>query len=101
MPERKYVTVCPKCGSKDVSFERNPAYAASGLLNNFKECDNCGHHGMLFPEVLRSNAGKNTVNIKGRQMVQLSFGRGYYRYLIYFGIPLALIIFLLIVLIGI
>lgn len=96
-----YITICPKCGSKNVSFEKNPAYVVTGLINQFKECENCGYHGMLFPQVPRSEVPempKNTSKLKDRELVQKSFGRGYMKYLIYVGIPFLILTLILLIL---
>jgi transcription elongation factor Elf1 len=89
-----HVFICPKCRSDDVSAEKNPAYVATGLLTQFKQCNNCGHHGQVFPEVLRSEVPKKPKSIKEikqRELVQTSFGKGYFKYVIYITIPLSII----------
>ena len=94
MAKDYYVTVCPKCGSDNVKSETNPAYAFTGLLTQFKQCMNCGHHGQFFPEDLKSKVTKTPKkreDVKGREMVQTSFGKGYFKYLIYIAIPLTLL----------
>ena len=49
--KRKFFTVCPKCGSLDVSSDfSNPALVATGLINNAKVCNNCGYSSYFFPE---------------------------------------------------
>ncbi|HJW96617.1 MAG TPA: hypothetical protein VJ485_00465 [archaeon] len=96
--KERYVTVCPKCGSDDVQGETNPAYAASGLFNQFKQCNNCGHHGEFFPEVPKSKVAKipkRPGEVKNKQLVEPSLGKGYYNWFKYIVIPLA-IIFLII-----
>lgn len=82
--KRERVTICPKCGSDNVSFEKNPIHVTTGLFHQFKQCNHCGHHAQLFPEVPISKVPRNPKNpamIKDRQLVQASFGRGYLFYL--------------------
>ena len=77
-----YVTACPKCGSTDVSAEKNPAYVATGLFFSFRQCNNCDHHGQVFPEIPRSEVQekpKPVKEIRERQLVETSYGKGYYR----------------------
>ncbi len=96
--KERYVMVCPKCGSTDIKAETNPAYAITGLVLNFKQCMNCGHHGQFFPEELRTEVRKTPKkreHVKGKTMVEVSFGRGYMKYLLYILIPLFLIFLLL------
>lgn len=96
--KEKYVTICPKCGSADVSPENDPAYVASGLSNQFMQCNNCGHHGMVFPEVPESQVPKKPKNIKeikDIEFMQTSYGRGYFKYLVYIGMPFAVLILIL------
>lgn len=49
---KKFVKICPKCNSTDISTDfSNPAFVAGGLFNNAKVCNKCGHHSNFFPEV--------------------------------------------------
>lgn len=96
--KEKYITICPKCGSDDVSPEQDPAYVDSGLSSQFMQCNNCGHHGFIFPEAPASQVpkkSKETGKIKNIEFVQTSYGRGYFKYLIYIGMPFAVLILLL------
>ena len=80
--KERYITICPKCNSTDVSGESNPAYVGAGLYFIFKQCNNCGHHGLVFPEVAESELPEETKKverIKGRELVPTSYGRGYAR----------------------
>jgi len=88
-----YVPVCPKCGSLDVKSETNPTYAITGLMSVFKQCNACDHHGLVFPEIPASQVTRPTPpeNVAERQMVQTAYGKGYWKYLIYVVIPLALL----------
>ncbi len=98
--KEKYVTVCPKCGSSDVLPEQDPAYAGLGFPQ-FKQCNHCGHHGMIFPEVSASQVPKNPKSakeIKDIQFVQTHFGKGYLKYWIYIGIPLMTLMLILLLL---
>jgi hypothetical protein len=96
--KERYVTVCPKCGSDDVKGETNPAYAATGLVTQFKQCNNCGHHGQFFPEVPKSKVTKNPKKaneVKDKQLVEPTLGKGYYNWFKYVAIPLAIIILII------
>ncbi len=96
--KERYVMVCPKCGSTDIKAETNPAYAITGLVLNFKQCCNCGHHGQFFPEELRTEVRKSPKkpkDVKGKNLVEVSFGRGYMKYLLYIAIPLTILAFLI------
>ncbi len=45
------VTVCPKCGSTDLSSDLSlQSYAQGGFFNNMV-CNECGYSGQLFPEM--------------------------------------------------
>jgi hypothetical protein len=96
-----YVTICPKCGSKDVSADfSNPAAVATGLFQNFKKCHHCGHTAMMFPEVPESQVPKKPKNvkmIKEKTLVNTTYGRGvtgFWKYTGPLGIVVSLIIFL-------
>jgi hypothetical protein len=98
MAEDDYIKICPKCGSDNVSFERNPAYVAMGLLNQFGQCDNCGFHGQIFPEVPISERGDFAVNVdkvEKRQLVQTAFGKGYLNYFLFIELPISFIYFII------
>ena len=101
MPKKEdYVTVCPKCGSDNVSFEKEAAYVATGLSNQYKECNNCGYHGLIFPEAPRSQVTekpKDIKEVKKVELVQTSFGKGYFKYLLYIAVPILIIILLLLI----
>ncbi|MFQ5647634.1 MAG: hypothetical protein ACE5FW_00170 [Candidatus Aenigmatarchaeota archaeon] len=89
-----YVTVCPKCGSDNIKSETNPAYAITGLLTQFKQCGNCGHHGQVFPESPKSEVlkkPKSAKKVEEKDLVQVSFGRGYFKYLVYIAVPLLIL----------
>ena len=50
----EYVMVCPECKSTDVHIDKeNPLQPAMGLPEKYV-CENCGHNGYGFPEVLTS-----------------------------------------------
>ena len=57
MPKEKYVRVCPKCGSTNVHADLSKDMIAWGGSTRMV-CDDCGYSAMLFPEVLKSQAGK-------------------------------------------
>ena len=95
--KEKWVTICPKCGSTDVSPESNPAYIDSGLSTSYKQCENCGHHGLVFPKVPKSKVPKKTKplsKVKNPTMVQTGYGEGYFKYLIYVSIPIMIFAYL-------
>jgi predicted RNA-binding Zn-ribbon protein involved in translation (DUF1610 family) len=97
MTKGEYVTVCPKCGSTNVTFEENAAYVYTGLLNQFKQCHDCGYHGPLFPQVPRSEVKEPLVpqKVKKVEGVQTAFGRGQFMYILYVGIPFLILILLI------
>lgn len=100
-PKEKYVTICPKCGSDDVQGETNPAYVDAGLFNQFKQCNNCSHHGQIFPEVPKSKVTKNPKKpeeVKDRQLVEPSLGKGYYKFIHYMIIIFGTIVLIMLVL---
>jgi hypothetical protein len=95
--KEKWVSICPKCGSTNVSPESNPVYMESGLSGSYKQCENCGHHGLVFPQVPQSKVPKKTKplgEIKNCIRVQTGYGEGYWKYLIYLIVPLALLTFI-------
>ncbi len=76
----KYVMICPKCDSKDVTHDwSSPATVGSTLVNVMYKCNNCGHEGMVFPEVPENKVPKNPKPlkyVKERTLVDTTFGRG-------------------------
>jgi hypothetical protein len=102
MPGKEtYVTVCPKCGSDNVGFENEAAYAATGLSSQFRHCNNCGFKGMIFPQIPRSQFKESDVKKISKtkeEPVQTSFGEGYFKYLIYVAIPIGILMLLMYVL---
>ena len=111
MEKNGYVTVCPKCGSNDISFEKEAVYVTTGLMNQFRQCNNCGFHGMMFPEILKSEFKESDVKkiknvetpqkssssepVKTAEPMQTSFGKGYFKYLAYIAVPLIILFLLL------
>jgi len=88
--KEKWVTICPKCGSTDISPESNAVYAG---FNQYKQCENCGHHGIIFPQVPKSKAPKKPKSpekVKEPLMVQTAWGEGYFKYYIYLLLPLTI-----------
>lgn len=97
MAKERMITICPKCGSDNVIGETNAAYAITGLFNQYKECRNCGHHGMAFPEIPKSEVPKEPMKIeqtKERTLTETSFGQGYFKYFLFFVIPFLILIFI-------
>ena len=50
----------------------------------FKQCNNCGHHGRIFPEVPESEATEKPLDpkeIKEKQLIQTSYGKGYWKFI--------------------
>lgn len=78
--KKKYIVICPKCGSAYVSADfSNPALVSTGLFSNIKKCGHCGHSGIMFPQVPASQVPKKPKNpddVKGRTLVDITFGRG-------------------------
>ncbi|MFP4119121.1 MAG: hypothetical protein ACLFTH_03640 [Candidatus Woesearchaeota archaeon] len=53
MPEKtkKYIRVCPKCHSSDISVDKSQhGLDVIGQISSYV-CDNCGFSGNIFPEV--------------------------------------------------
>lgn len=93
--KEKWVTICPKCGSTDISPESNPVYIMFGLSTSYKQCETCGHHGLIFPKVPKSKVPKkpkSSSKVKNPLMVQTTWGEGYFKYLVYIGLPLTILI---------
>lgn len=61
---RKFVRVCPKCGSSDVSKDLS-LVALLGGGGGF-ECRNCGYKGQFFPEVEEEGLKEFREEVKGR-----------------------------------
>ncbi len=94
MKKKRYITICPKCESNNINIETNPAYAITGLINQFKECRNCGYRGQVFPEVLESEVPKKPKkieDIKDRTLIEPTFGKGYSKYFKYIVLPFLII----------
>jgi len=96
----KYVTICPICGSKDVSTDfSNPVAVTTGLFNNIKKCNHCGYTGMGFLEVPENQVPKKPKDIKTikeRRLVDVTYGRGMaglWKYAGPFGIVASLLVF--------
>jgi len=54
----KFVRVCPKCRSRDLSHDMSvQAFGRGAEFNSFK-CNKCGHTGIFFPEVKERNKKK-------------------------------------------
>lgn len=54
MPKEKYIQVCPKCKSTDISRDTsNILEGVAGLPSKYI-CHNCNHTGLVFPEVAMS-----------------------------------------------
>lgn len=50
---KKFVRICPKCKSMDLSIDLSvQSYARGSFFNQFK-CNKCGYSEIFFPEVLR------------------------------------------------
>ncbi len=54
----RYITVCPYCGSADVSSDMSIKSIGQGSLFNEKKCNDCGFSGEIFPEMTISEAKK-------------------------------------------
>ncbi len=89
---------CPNCGSQNVEPDTsNAAYVAEAGGNpNEWTCNDCGYTG-LMPEGDPENAEGN-IDFEpddDYQRVDISFGRGYLKYLLYVAIPLVILILLI------
>ncbi|MBI5355536.1 MAG: hypothetical protein HZB68_03715 [Candidatus Aenigmarchaeota archaeon] len=80
MPKEKYVRVCPVCRSTDVSHEKNLSYfIQSVVFGGFFQCNDCGYHGQIFPEVPISEIGKlkEPVVVSKKSYYPTYLSRGY------------------------
>ncbi len=81
MAKKKYVKICPRCYSTDVSPDfSSPAAISAGALYMYR-CNRCGFVGpsALFPEVPIDKVPKpkDLKKIKGRyETVNITYGRG-------------------------
>jgi len=61
---KKYVKICPNCGSIDIKTDfSNPAVWAYGTPSKYK-CNSCGRLGFLFPEIPEDNITQYQNKIK-------------------------------------
>ena len=58
MKKEEYVMVCPKCGSKDVSYNFGIEATASGFSTFTYKCNKCGHIAQVFPEITAEEVKK-------------------------------------------
>ena len=98
--ENKYIKICPICNSPDVSPDLSiPAAVAYGALYNYR-CNHCGYIGPIFPEVLAEDlpeTKKRDEISKDFPLIDVSYGRGYFKllkYLSFFGILFYLVLFI-------
>ncbi len=95
-----YIRICPICNSPDVSPDMSvPAAVAYGALYNYR-CNHCGYIGPIFPEVLAEDlpeTKKRSEIPKDFPLIDVSYGKGYFRllkYLSFFGVLLYLVLFI-------
>ncbi len=85
----KYIRICPICNSPDVSPDLSVAAAvAYGALYNYR-CNHCGYVGNIFLEVPAGDlpAIKDVEEIpKDFPVIDVSYGRGYFRLLRYLSV---------------
>ncbi len=77
--KERWITVCPKCGSTDVSADfSNPVGVVTGRFQNFKICNHCGYDSMIFPEVPESKVQKpkDLKDVEKRTLVDVGYGQG-------------------------
>lgn len=77
--KEKYVTVCPKCNSTHVYADfSNIGAVATGMINSFKKCDNCGFTSSIFPEMIKSEIPKvkKIKDVEKRQLAQPIYTTG-------------------------
>lgn len=70
---------------------RRKSFTFSCAAGNFVSV----RHGFIFPEAPASQVPekpKSAEEIKDAEFVQTSYGRGYFKYLVYIGIPLMILI---------
>jgi rubredoxin len=99
----KHLRFCPNCGSINVEPDttNSAEIAFTGGNPNHWRCNECDYTGMMpegDPE--EDFDEENTEDItfepeENYQRVDMHFGRGYLKYLIYIGLPLFLAIFVL------
>ena len=58
-----YIKICPKCKSIDVSQDKSTMQQLGELPTRYI-CNNCGHSGFVFPEVLESQLEEFEKEIK-------------------------------------
>ncbi|HJW97308.1 MAG TPA: hypothetical protein VJ485_04065 [archaeon] len=55
----KFVRICPKCKSNDLSHDMSVGAIARGSVYNSYKCNKCGYTGIFFPEIReKGKAGK-------------------------------------------
>ncbi|MFQ5620342.1 MAG: hypothetical protein ACE5FT_00695 [Candidatus Nanoarchaeia archaeon] len=93
MAKEKYVMICPKCKSTDISMDySNPIQPAIGLPARYV-CGKCNHNAYTFPEVSLSKVKKFKGNPKIKaSVVDTSYGKFEVRALWKVGGPLFILI---------
>ena len=62
--EKRYVKICPKCGSVDVKTDfSNPVVWAYGTTTKYK-CNSCRYMAAIFPEVVAGEIGEYKKELK-------------------------------------
>jgi hypothetical protein len=71
-PKEKYVMVCPKCKSPDISIDRsNPLQGSMGLPSMYV-CNKCDHTGYSFPEVEISGLEEFEKEVRSENLIDES-----------------------------
>lgn len=58
MDKEKFIQVCPKCKSGNISRDKTLLFEGAVGLPSLFICNNCGHSGYAFPEVAVSKLKK-------------------------------------------
>ncbi len=64
MAKKRYVTLCPICGSSNVSNNFSTEAVATGFSSFIYRCNDCGFVAQAFPEVEESRVEEARKKIK-------------------------------------
>lgn len=61
--KEKYLTICPKCKSLDVSSDNSDTLAGFGIPANYK-CNKCNYVAKIFPQITEKQVLKQKNDTK-------------------------------------